>query len=200
MPAVAGSQGESYPDFRSEVRKQIILDELKRNELIRGISVSEREVQQCIIDLETNVVVNSDWQLSHILLPNLAKTRRPRKSTKHRRSPIEIYARTSGQCRLSRAGRALFKGPTALEGGSLGWLQGQQVPSIFTEVLQDMEAGDVSEPFRTANSIHMVKVDDLRSAVQRSQIDQVLTAAHPDDMPNEIIDDATGATATERSA
>jgi len=82
------------------------------------------------------------------------------------------------------------KGPTALEGGELGWLNGQQVPSIFTDVLQNMVAGDISEPFRTSTSIHIVKVDDLRSAVQRSEINQAMVR-HILITPNEIIDDAT---------
>ena len=81
-------------------------------------------------------------------------------------------------------------GPTALEGGSLGWMQGQQVPTLFTDVLQDMGRGDVSLPIRAASSFHIVKVDDLRSAVERSEIDQA-KVRHILIMPNELIDDAT---------
>jgi peptidyl-prolyl cis-trans isomerase SurA len=82
------------------------------------------------------------------------------------------------------------KGPTALEGGSLGWMQGQQVPTLFVDVLQDMEAGEVSEPIRAASSFHIVRVDNLRSAVQRSEINQA-KVRHILIAPNEIIDDAT---------
>ena len=82
------------------------------------------------------------------------------------------------------------KGPTALERGSLGWLEGQQVPTLFTGVLQDMGKDDVSEPIRAANSIHIVKVDDLRSAIQRSEINQA-KVRHILVAPDEIIDDAT---------
>jgi peptidyl-prolyl cis-trans isomerase SurA len=53
-----------------------------------------------------------------------------------------------------------------------------------------MKAGDVSEPFRTSNSLHVVKVDNLRSAVERSEIHQT-KIRHILVSPNEIIDDAT---------
>ena len=79
---------------------------------------------------------------------------------------------------------------TSLRGGSLGWIEGQQVPSFFIDILTEMVAGDVSKPFRTSSSFHIVKVDDLRSAVQRSEIDQ-FHARHILITPNEIIDDET---------
>jgi peptidyl-prolyl cis-trans isomerase SurA len=53
-----------------------------------------------------------------------------------------------------------------------------------------MGAGDVSEPIRTASSFHLVRVDDLRSAIERSEINQS-KVRHILVMPNEIIDDAT---------
>ena len=77
-----------------------------------------------------------------------------------------------------------------LRGGSLGWIEGQQIPSFFVDILTGMEAGDVSEPFRTSSSFHIVKVNELRSAIQRSEINQT-HARHILITPNEIIDDET---------
>ena len=48
----------------------------------------------------------------------------------------------------------------------------------------------MSEPFRTATSVHIVKVNDMRSAVERSEINQVLVR-HILIRPDEIIDDQT---------
>ena len=53
-----------------------------------------------------------------------------------------------------------------------------------------MGRGDVAAPIRAASSFHIVKVDDLRSAVERSEINQA-QVRHILIMPNEIIDDAT---------
>ena len=188
-PDFLASQGESYSLFRDDVRKQLILDELKRNELVRNIRVSEREVQQCIIDLETNVVVNSDWQLSHILLP-FGENAGAAEIEETQQLADELHGRLLDNADFRQLAVRYSKGPTALEGGTLGWLNGQQVPSIFTDVLQDMKSGDISEPFRTSTSIHIVKVDDLRSAVERSEINQA-KIRHILITPNEIIDDAT---------
>ncbi|MCH8117713.1 MAG: peptidylprolyl isomerase, partial [Proteobacteria bacterium] len=82
------------------------------------------------------------------------------------------------------------EGPTALEGGALGWMPGEQVPTLFIDVIATLEAGEISKPFRSASSFHLVKVNALRSALQRSEINQV-KARHILVTPNEIIDDAT---------
>ena len=69
-------------------------------------------------------------------------------------------------------------------------MKGEEVPTIFTDILAPLKTGDVSEPFRTAASIHIVKVNDMRGAIQRSEENQV-RARHILIRPNEIIDDST---------
>jgi peptidyl-prolyl cis-trans isomerase SurA len=189
LPALLAEDGVQYSEFRESLREELTINELKNIEVIRSIRVSEREIAQCIIDLENNVVVNSDWELSHILL-TIPETANADVTAAIEQSATDIYARLQDNADFRELAARYSEGPTALEGGSLGWLNGQQIPSIFMDVLQDMEAGDVTEPFRTASSIHIVKVDNLRSAVERSEINQT-KIRHILVSPNEIIDDAT---------
>jgi peptidyl-prolyl cis-trans isomerase SurA len=53
-----------------------------------------------------------------------------------------------------------------------------------------MQAGDVSQPLRSAGSFHIVKVNELRSAAERSEINQV-NVRHILITPDQIIDDET---------
>ncbi len=189
MPAMLAGDGIDYAEFRAGIREELTLNELKGIEVMRSINVSEREIEQCIIDLENNVVVNSDWELSHILL-TIPESANAESIATIQQTADEIYARLQDNADFRELAARYSAGPTALEGGSLGLMSGQQIPSIFTDVLQDMQAGDVTEPFRTSNSIHIVKVDNLRSAVERSEINQT-KIRHILVSPNEIIDDAT---------
>jgi len=189
LPAMLAQDGVDYAEFRENLREELTLNELKGIEVTRNIRVSEREIEQCIIDLETNVVVNSDWQLSHILL-TIPESANAEVVTAIEQSAADIYARLQDKADFRELAARYSEGSTALEGGALGWLSGQQIPSIFTDVLQDMEAGDITEPFRTSNSIHIVKVNELRSAVEHSEINQA-KVRHILISPNEIIDDAT---------
>ena len=189
MPRVLAQDGIDYAQFRQQLREEITVDQLRRIEVGQSINVSEREVEQCVADLEGNVVANSEYQLSHILLTfNEAASSDEIREVETMANDIYRQVRDGADFRELAVRHS--KGPTALQGGSLGWMQGQQVPTVFTDVLQDMSRGDVSEPIRAASSFHLVRVDDLRSAVERSEVNQA-NVRHILIMPNEIIDDAT---------
>ncbi|MDH3576677.1 MAG: peptidylprolyl isomerase [Gammaproteobacteria bacterium] len=189
MPALLAKDDVNYADFRRSLRDEITIEQLRRIEVGQSINVSDREIQQCIIDLETNVVVNSDWALSHILLP-IGTSASTEERDEVEKLANEIYARLQDGADFRELAARYSKGPTALEGGSLGPMQGQNVPTLFADILPGMKTGDVSEPFRKGTSFHIVKVDNLKSAVERSEVNQV-KARHILITPNEIIDDDT---------
>ena len=189
MPAMLAQDGLDYAQFRRSLRDEITLEQLRRIEVGQSINVSEREVAQCIADLEGNVVVNSEFELSHIRL-SFSENASADEIRAVETLANSIYQQVQDGADFREMAARYSAGDTALEGGSLGWMKGEQVPTLFIDALQDMEAGDVSAPLRAANSYHLVKVDDMRSAVQRSQVDQV-KARHILITPNEIIDDET---------
>ncbi len=189
VPQWLAGQGMSYQAFRNSLRDDVTLEQLRRIDVVQRINVSRREVDQCLLDLETNVVANSQYNLSHILvpLPNAATAAQ----IEDVRVAVEaVYDRIQEGSDFREMAIQYSRGQTALQGGSLGWMPGEQVPSIFTDVLAPLRMGDVSKPFRTTGAYHIIKVDDMKSAVERSTVDQVLTR-HILVTPNEIIDDQT---------
>jgi peptidyl-prolyl cis-trans isomerase SurA len=197
MPRTMAAEGVDYAEFRRMLRDDITTEQLRRIEVGQSINVSEREVEQCIADLEGNVVANSEYELSHILL-TLPESASAEEIAESQELANQIYAQLENGADFRQLAARYSAGPTALEGGSLGWMDGQQVPTLFSDVLQDMEAGDIAPPIRAASSFHIVKVDNLRSAVQRSEINQV-KVRHILIMPDEIIDDATAKQRLEES-
>ncbi len=189
MPALLARDGLDYAEFRRSLRDEITIEQLRRIDVGQSINVTEREIQQCIADLEGNVVVNSEYELSHILL-TLPESAGAAQVAEVEALAKKIYDQIRNGADFREMAVRHSAGPTALEGGSLGWMQGQQVPTLFVDVLQDMKAGDVSEPIRAASSFHIVRVDNLRSAVERSEVNQA-NVRHILVMPDEIIDDAT---------
>jgi peptidyl-prolyl cis-trans isomerase SurA len=171
------------------MRDEITLEQLLRIMVGQEIDVSDREIQQCITDLEDNVVVNSSWNLSHILM-NLPDGATAAQIEETRKKAEDVYQQIVDGADFGEMAIRYSESDTSLRGGSLGWIEGQQIPSFFVDILTGMQAGDVSNPFRTSSSYHIVKVNELRSAIQRSEINQT-HARHILITPNEIIDDAT---------
>ena len=189
MPAALAADGIDYADFRRGMREEITLEQLRRIMVGQEIDVSDREIEQCITDLEDNVVVNSTWNLSHILV-NLPDGATAAQIEATREKAQSVYEEIMDGADFGEMAVRYSESDTSLRGGSLGWIEGQQIPSFFVDILADMQAGDVSEPFRTSSSYHIIKVNELRSAIERSEINQT-RARHILITPNEIIDDAT---------
>ena len=189
MPAALAADGVDYADFRRGLREEITLEQLRRIMVGQEINVSDREIEQCITDIEDNVVVNSRWNLSHILV-NLPDGATAAQIDEIRELTQQVYQQIIDGADFGEMAVRYSQSDTALRGGSLGWIEGQQIPSFFVDILTDMQTGDISEPFRTSSSYHIVKVNELESAIQRSEINQT-KARHILITPNEIIDDAT---------
>ena len=189
MPRLLAEDDISYGVYRREMREQLILDQLRRIDVIGRISVAPREIDQCIADLEDNVVVNSEYNLSHILISV------PESATADELAEAEteanyVYKQLQDGTDFAELAIRYSDSQTGLEGGSLGWRKGDQLPTIFSDVVGPMEAGDFSSPIRAISGYHIVKVNDLRGAIQRSEVEQ-MRIRHILITPDEIIDDET---------
>lgn len=189
LPNLLAQDGVSYATFRSEFRDELMLDQLRQIDVGRRIQVSPREIQQCLADLEGNVAVESDYNLSHILI-SLPESATADQLAEAETKASKVYEQLQSGADFAEMAVRYSDAQTALEGGALGWMKGNQLPTLYTDVVVSMRAGDFSKPFRGSSSFHIVKVNDLRSADQRSEIDQV-KVRHILVTPNEIIDDET---------
>ena len=190
LPEVLAADGISYADYRRDMRRQLILEQLRRIEVMQRISVSPREIEACIADIEDNVVVNSAYNLSHILV-SVPDSATGEQFDEAEAEANEIYARLrDGASFAELAVRYSDASDTSLQGGSLGWRDGNQLPTIFFDVVGDMQAGDFSAPIRTVSGFHIVKVNEIRGVNQKSEVEQI-KVRHILITPNEIIDDET---------
>ena len=131
----------------------------------------------------------TDYNLSHITI-SIPESASPDEVAAAKAEADDVYRQLLEGVDFRELALRHSDAQTALEGGGLGWMKGEQLPTLYTDVVINLEAGEVSEPFRTAGSFHIVKVNDMRSALQRSEIDQV-KVRHILITPNEIIDDQT---------
>jgi len=189
MPALLEADGMNYAKFRRELREEITLEQLRRADVGRRIAVSPREVELCLADLEDNVALNSDYNLSNITIA-ISESASAAEIDEVRAEADLIISRINDGADFGALAIRYSDAQNALDGGALGWLKGSQLPTLYTNIVADLQAGDVSDPIRTPSSFHIVKINDMRSAIQVSQIDQV-NVRHILITPNEIIDDET---------
>jgi len=189
MPAVLAEDGTDYATFREELRNEMTMDQLRQIDVGRSIQVSPREIENCIADMEGSVASESDYNLSHILV-TLPESASSDEVTEVQARVADIHEQLLNGADFGEMAVRHSNAQTALEGGALGWMKGNELPTIYTDVVVSLSTGEVSTPFRSASSYHIVKVNDMRSAIQRSEINQVMVR-HILITPNEIIDDQT---------
>lgn len=189
MPAILAADGIEYDKFRRDLREEITLEQLRRAVVANNIEVTDRELESCLTDLEDNVAINSDYNISNITL-SLSERASAKDVEETLAEAQQIIARLNDGADFAALAIRYSDAQNALDGGALGWLKGEQLPSLYTNVVADLQAGDITDPIRAPNSFHIVRVNDLRSAVQKSEVDQILVR-HILITPNEIIDNET---------
>ena len=187
MPATMAAEGIDYAMFRQETREQLILDQLLQREVIARISVAPREMEQCLARSASTLAEDVDYNISHILV-GLSTTATREQADAARAEVEEIYSQLGNGADFAQLAIEHSDGQGALEGGSLGWRKGSQLPTFFADAIISMSAGDVSEPIQSGSGLHIVRLNETRGA-QPVIIDQI-RVRHILMAPNEILDDA----------
>ena len=129
MPALVAADGVSYPEFRNGLREELTLDQLRRIDVGQRISVSPRELQQCIADLEGNVAVNSEYNLSHILI-EVSDSANAQEIAETEARARQVYTELQDGADFGEMAVRYSDHQSSLEGGTLGWMVGSQIPTI----------------------------------------------------------------------
>ena len=70
----------------------------------------------------------------------------------------------SGKTDFAAAAKEHSQGPSASEGGSLGWVTRGEVLESFQEEAFSLEPGQIGDPVRTQKGWHLIKVEERREA------------------------------------
>ncbi|MBN1238334.1 MAG: peptidylprolyl isomerase [Gammaproteobacteria bacterium] len=186
LPAALASENIDYAMYREDSRDDLILDQLEQRDVLSRISITPRELEQCLNRTEASQLNELDYNVSHILIgvSNSADTAAVEEA---RRRVDEIYERLEAGEDFAQLALAYSDAQTALEGGSLGWRKGSQLPTLFADTVIRMEPGEYSDPIQSGSGFHIVKLNEARGA-QRVMEDQ-LRLRHILITPNEILDD-----------
>jgi len=113
------------------MREEITLEQLRRIIVAQNIDVAAREIDQCITDLEDNVVVNSGWNLSHILI-NLPEGATAAQIDETQLVAQAIYEQILEGADFGEMAVRHSQSDTSLRGGELGWIEGRETcPNHF---------------------------------------------------------------------
>jgi peptidyl-prolyl cis-trans isomerase SurA len=188
LPDALAQQGIEYGSYREGMRKELAMQMLRQRDVIARINVSPREIDQFLERQKKAPSERNEYNISHILIA-VPQAATPEQLEEAERKAKEVHEKASAGEDFSRLAVAYSNAQTALEGGSLGWRKGPELPTFLSEVIAGLKAGDVTQPIRTPSGFHIVRLNELRGN-QQVIVNQV-HARHILIKPNELQDDAT---------
>ncbi|MFO1427235.1 MAG: peptidylprolyl isomerase [Steroidobacteraceae bacterium] len=189
LPEALAAQGIEYASYREGIRKELTLTVLRQRDVIQRINVSPRELEQFLEKQKTRPSELNEYNISHILVA-VPQAATPQQLDEAARRATDVYTRAKGGEDFAKLAVAYSNSQTALEGGSLGWRKGPEIPTVLADLVVKLKPGEVSEPLRTPSGYHIVRLNEVRGADQQTVIEQV-HARHILLKPTEIQDDAT---------
>lgn len=156
LQALAG-QGISPATFREGLEGDLMIERLQQRDVGRRVNVSEREIEGLLEDSSDD----TQYRLQQILIS--VPENAPSEEVQRRRAEAE-------QVRQALADGADFEtiaasesdGQQALEGGDLGWRSRNEIPSMFAELVPQLEEGQISEIIRSPSGFHILRLAGAR--------------------------------------
>ena len=153
-------QPNGFSDLRQTIEQQLLIQKLRQQEVISRTMVTEEEINNY---LQRSRLDNSNTKtrLRHILitLPESATT------AERQQAKAEI----DGIAKRLQMGEAFdqlavrfSKGSKALQGGDLGWLKQEQLPTFFADALDELEIGEISPVITSPSGFHLIKLENRR--------------------------------------
>ena len=189
LPDQLKRDGIDYSDFRRDLRKQLILDQLRDIDVIGRINASDRELNQCLEVVENNIVNESQYNLSHILI-SVPEAATADEFDSSKNEAMEIYDQLESGASFSQMALKHSDSETGINGGELGWRKGNQLPTFFLGAIGELKKEDFSRPIQSVSGFHIIRVNDMRQNIEKSQIEQ-MEVRHILIIPNQIVDNET---------
>lgn len=151
---------EGFQRIRNNIKNQVIIQKLREKEVISQAYVTESEIQN-FLKRQRLAKSNIQVRLNHILisLPESATPSQRQASVDQARL---IKAKLTAGEDFSQLAVRHSSGGKALQGGDLGWLAEDEVPTFFANELEKLSPGQVSEVIESPSGFHLIKLADKK--------------------------------------
>ena len=158
LPDALAEQGIDYTAYRADVRREMTIDQLRNRDLVPRIAITRDEVETYLASQGDD---ENEYDISHILIavpPGATKEDRERAEA----LVNELHDRAENGEDFAQLAVAHSNGQQALEGGKIGWRKAEQLPTLFSDVVVEMNPGSVSDPIPSSSGFHLVRLDQTR--------------------------------------
>ena len=143
------NEGESYEDFREDVKKQITIQRIQRGRVGSEIDITEKEFEaflktdESLIQLEPELLVRqiliSKYEDATLIFENISNGQ-----------PFEEVAKTNPLNKYNK------------NEGLMDWEKAIDMPKIFSDAINNQDVGFITEPIKSGAGYHILKLENKR--------------------------------------
>mgnify|MGYP001066762037 FL=1 len=143
------NEGESYEDFREDVKKQITIQRIQRGRVGSEIDITEKEFEaflktdESLIQLEPELLVRqiliSKYEDATLIFENISNGQ-----------PFEEVAKTNPLNKYNK------------NEGLMDWKKAIDMPKIFSDAINNQDVGFITEPIKSGAGYHILKLENKR--------------------------------------
>lgn len=168
-------EGYNFAQFRENIRQDMTVARLQQRQVASRINVTEKEIDNFIANNRQGNV--EEYHLLHILIATPDNASPEQINTKQELAN-ETFAQLKSGANFQQTALRVSEGQQAIDGGDLGWRKAGEVPSLFAEIVPNMQPGAVAGPFRNPSGFHIIKLAEKRnsskSIVTQTQMRHIL--------------------------
>jgi peptidyl-prolyl cis-trans isomerase SurA len=165
------TEGMTYDTYREEVRKELVTGEVRRASVRRRVYVTPQEIANLVKLIDEQGAQQEEYRLGHILIGFPPQpTDEDISASKDRAA--KVLELLNGGSDFTKIAIASSSGSKALEGGDMGWMNINSMPTLFAEAVQGKSKDEIIGPIRSGAGFHILKIADLRG-VEKVEVTEV---------------------------
>jgi len=149
------SNGGNFALFKDQIYFELTINQLKRREITSKLIISEFEIDN-FLALKKKITPEN-YNLSHILIEipdNLTQ-----EETSNYKKKINETLKALDKKTFEEVAIEFSDGEFAKSGGNLGWKKPEDLPATFIKIIENLNIGEISKPFKSGNGFHIFKLN-----------------------------------------
>ena len=172
MRSRLAADGINYKTYREQIRKEMLISEVRNNEVRRRVTILPQEVEALAKQVGSQNGADTELNLSHILIA-LPENPSQQQVDDAEQQARQLTDQLNKGADFGKMAVSYSADSQALKGGQMGWGKIQELPSLFAAALQTAKKGDIIGPIRSGVGFHILKVNDVRGGQANVSVTEV---------------------------
>lgn len=161
------ADGYDYIEFREQIRKDMLINQVQQQRVGYNIMVSEDEIDRLVTEMQTKDTPHTQYRVGHILiaLPRNPSSEQVQTAQAKAKEAMQALKKSTA---FSQVALKYSDSSNVLQQADLGWRTQAQLPSMVSSIVPKMEVGEIAEPLRNNSGLHVIQLLEKRQQTLQS--------------------------------